>query len=112
MLPLPVSASVPPLIVVAPLYVWLPVSVCVPAFSVIPPVPPIEPAYVPAAFVRVSVREPRVVTPAPVRAWTEAPAVAPEISNVPLLMTPLEAARLPLPASARVEPLPMAVAPV
>ncbi len=43
-LPLPVSASVPPLIVVAPLYVLLPVSVCVPAFSVIPPVPPMAPA--------------------------------------------------------------------
>lgn len=105
MLPAPDSASVPPPIVVAPVKPLTPDSVCAPPLTVRPPVPPIVPLNVPAAFASVSVRPPRATMPEPVNALMVAPEVVPEISNVPLFTTPLEAAMLPAPDNASVPAL-------
>ena len=58
MLPVPVSANVPPSMLVTPVYVFVPLSVCVPAASVSPPVPPMRPPYVDEPFEIVRVRLP------------------------------------------------------
>ena len=77
-----------------------------------PPVPPIAPLYIPDALVKVNVFEPKVVVPLPDRDWMDVPEVVPEISNAPLLATPLLVAIDPLPDNANVEPLPIDVPPV
>ena len=83
-----------------------------PALSVRPPVPPMIPAKVSLAAVSVRVLVPSVTAPLPDNVLIEAPAVVPEISKVPLSATPLEAAILPEPVSASVEPELMLLAPV
>src|SRR6185503_15803454 len=82
MLPAPASASVPPEMVVAPVYVLTPDRVSVPAVSVTPPLPPIEPAKLPAALVSVSVLVPSATLPDPDSVLIEVPdAAMPAMSN-------------------------------
>ena len=76
-----------------------------------PPVPPMLPEKVLAAWVSVSVWLPNATLPAPDRVWIDAPALVPDRSNVPASATPEELAIDPLPASASVVPAPMVVAP-
>ncbi len=71
-----------------------------------------RPANVSRAFVRVSVRAPSVTVPVPASVVIAAPDAVPAMSNVPLSTTPDEAMMLPVPASARVPPGAMVVAPV
>ena len=89
-----------------------PDSVSVPPATVSPPVPPMLPENVPAAFDRVSIWLPSVTAPAPVTLVTVAPEVVAEMSNVPASATPEDAAMLPLPVSAKVAPAAIVVAPV
>ena len=70
------------------------------------------PENTPDAFVRVRVRPPSATLPPPARLATDAPLVVAEMSSVPLLVTPLDAATLPPPVSASVAPLSMVVVPV
>ena len=82
-----------------------------PPVRVTPPLPPIAPEKAVEALVRVSVCAPRATLPEPDRVLIEAPDVVPEISKMPLSVTPLDEAILPVPVSASVPPL-IVVAPV
>ena len=64
-----------------------------------------------ATTVAVSVWLPKATVPLPDSVVIDAPALVLEISNVPLSLTPLDVAMLPLPDSARV-PDEIVVAPV
>src|SRR6185503_10500288 len=90
----------------------LPVSVAVPPETIKPPAPSVAPSKLPLALVSVKLFAPSATVPLPVNVVIEAPAVVPEISNVPLLATPLDAATLPAPDRASVLPLSTVVAPV
>ncbi|EDS99748.1 conserved hypothetical protein [Burkholderia ambifaria IOP40-10] len=118
-LPLPPIASVPLLIVVAPVYVLVPVSVSVPVpDSVNPPVPPITPAYVPLPEPpSVSVLPPRFTfVPA---SPDSAPVVCGEVAALRSSAAPVPARsialpddRLPPAPTASVLPPPIVVLPV
>ena len=99
----------------------MPFSVSVP-FAIVrpPPAPPMTPLKVPFgppwALVRVSVWPPSATEPVPFKVVMLAPAVVPEMSNVPLSVTPeldapKELAMLPVPLRARVAPAPILVVP-
>ena len=77
-----------------------------------PPIPEITPLLRPEAAVMVSDWLPRLVAPDPLRLVRDTGLVAAAMEKLPLLLTPLEAAMEPLPNRARVEPLPIDVAPV
>jgi hypothetical protein len=116
MLPVPVSASVPPSMLVTPVYVFVPLSVCVPAASVSPPVPPMRPAYVDEPFEIVRVRLPNAtwLLATPLSVATIASDVVAEMSNVPAAfatLTWLYDAMLPVPLNANVPAL-IVVSPV
>ena len=89
----------------------IPDSVSVPPVTERPPLPAMMPAKVVAPLLIVSVLVPSVTAPLPDNVLIEAPAVVPEISKVPLSATPLEAAMLPEPLSAKV-PAEIVVAPL
>ena len=89
-----------------------PDRVCVPAASVSPPLPPIEPAKLPEALVRVSVLVPSATLPEPDSDLIDVLAPeTPETSNTLLATTPLEFAMLPAPVRASV-PAEMVVRPL
>ncbi len=89
-----------------------PDSASAPPARASPPAPPRAPEKVPLALASVSVCAPRLTAPPPDRDLIDAPAAVAEMSNVPLSTTPAEPAMPPVPDSARVAPLPMAVPPV
>ena len=64
------------------------------------------------ASVSVRVSAPRLTTPDPDRVMIEAPALVPEISNVPLSATSDESAMEPVPVSSRLAPESIRVTPV
>ncbi len=71
------------------------------------------PAKLPLAALRLRVLAPRLTAPLPVRLAMAAPPLPTwSIRKVPLSVTPLEAAMLPLPVRNNAAPLSMLVAPV
>ncbi len=118
-LPLPPIASVPLLIVVAPVYVLVPVNVSVPVpDSVNPPVPPITPPYVPLpAPPSVSVLPPRLTfVPVPPDSAPlvcgDVAALRSSVAPVPDRSIALPDDRLPPAPTASVLPPPIVVLPV
>ena len=87
------------------MYPFVPDKVSVPELNVKPPVPFIAPENVSFAALKVSVLEPKVTVPAPLKVLILAPDVVLAISNVPAFATPLDAAIDPLPLKANVPAL-------
>ena len=81
-----------------------PDKVSVPPFRTKLPVPLITPLKLPLALLKVNCCAPRFVLPDPDRLVIEVPFV-PLMLSVPLFVTPLEFAILPLPLKAKVPPL-------
>ena len=114
------AVSVPPLTVVAPVYVLRPESVWVPVLNVTPPATPLlkpPSAKTPEKFallglVIIKVLLPKLTDPAPVKETMELLVVTPEISKIPVVITDVEYAILPEPVMASVVPLPIVVEPV
>ncbi len=109
----PVTISVPPLMVVPPVYELLPDRVCVPACkTILPPVPPIDPLNESLlAAVIVSDLDPKTTEPAPARLLMLVPEVVALISKAPVAVTTEESAMDPLPVKVS-DPVLIVVAPV
>ena len=90
----------------------MPDNVSVPPATVTPPVPPITPLKLVFALLRVRLCAPKVTVPAPESVEMLAPLVVAAMSKVPALATPLDAAMLPVPLSAKVAPISIEVPPV